>query len=51
MEQDKINDIIGRLDVEGIKLEEINTFIMGMRKHLMEKGFLPISDKCPQKSL
>lgn len=38
MEQDKINDIISRLDVEGIKPEEIDTFIMGMRKRLMEKA-------------
>ena len=38
MEQDKINDIINRLDVEGIKPEEIDTFIMGMRKRLMEKA-------------
>ena len=38
MEQDKINDIINRLDVESIKPEEIDTFIMGMRKRLMEKA-------------
>lgn len=38
MEQDKINDIINRLDVEGIKPEEIDSFIMGMRKRLMEKA-------------
>ncbi len=38
MEQDKINDIINRLDVEGIKPEEIDAFIMGMRKRLMEKA-------------
>lgn len=38
MEQDKINDIINQLDVEGIKPEEIDTFIMGMRKRLMEKA-------------
>lgn len=38
MEQDKINDIISRLDVEGIKPEEIDSFIMSMRKRLMEKA-------------
>ena len=38
MEQDKINDIINGLDVEGIKPEEIDSFIMGMRKRLMEKA-------------
>lgn len=38
MEQDKINDIINGLDVEGIKPEEIDSFIIGMRKRLMEKA-------------
>ena len=37
MEQYRINDIIHRLDVEGIKPEEADTFIGGMRKRLIEK--------------
>ncbi len=39
MGQDRINDIINRLDVEGIKPEERDTFFIGgMRKRLMEKA-------------
>ena len=37
MGQDRINDIINRLDIEGIKPEETDTFIGGMREHLIEK--------------
>ena len=38
MNQDKIDSIINQLGIDDIKPEEIDTFIGGMRKRLIEKA-------------